>query len=98
MGRVAAATLLDARDLRRDDRHVRARQERVPTAGDVRCDRLHGHVLLPEEHAGQGLDLEVGEGGELVARHGAHLLLHEPDVLDHLVGHARHDLGDLSLG
>ena len=50
---------LDARDLRRDDAHVRGRDHRVAAAGHVGADALDRDVPVAEPDARERLDLEV---------------------------------------
>jgi hypothetical protein len=89
---------LDPGDLGGDDGHVGAREQRVLATGNVDARGLDRHVLLTEEDARQGLDLEVAQGFELALRHDPDLLLDEHDVVDHLLGHTSHDLDQLLLG
>ncbi len=89
--RCAGSDALHAGDARRHDRHVRGRYHRIASARHVAADRVHRDVRVAEDHAGQGLDLEVAHGLLLLLREVAHLRLRELDVVEVA-------LGDLAYG
>ena len=80
--RRAGDDALHAGDPRGDDRHVRGGDHRVAPARHVAADRVHRDVLVAEDHAGQGLDLEVAHRLLLLLREIAHLRLRELDVVE----------------
>lgn len=83
-----------ARGLRGHDRHVRRRRQRVPPARHVRTRRADRDVPVPEDHTRQGLYLDVVQGLPLDPREVPDLVLHEPDVVDHLLRQRRDQLVD----
>ena len=93
--RRARRDALDARDLRRDDAHVRGRDHRVAAAGHVRADARDRDVPVAEANAGKRLDLEVDHRRPLRLGERPHLLLAERDVVEHLGRHAVEARGDL---
>ncbi len=74
-----------ARHRRGQHRHVRRGDHRELAAGHVAADRLHRDVAMTEDHARQGLDLDIGHRGALRLGEGADLVLGKADVL-HVAG------------
>jgi hypothetical protein len=70
-----------AGDARRQHRHVRRGDHRELAPGHVAADRAHRDRLVPEHHAGQRLDLEVGHRRPLRLSEAPDLGLREADVL-----------------
>ena len=60
-GRGARGDALNASNLRGDDGHVCRGEQRVAAAGYVCAGGRDRDASLAEEHAGEGLDLEVGQ-------------------------------------
>jgi pimeloyl-ACP methyl ester carboxylesterase len=81
-GRRAGDDAGHAGDLGGDDGHVGGGQKRVFAAGNVAADGLDRDVLVAEDDAGHGFDLDVLEGGALVFGEVFHLRLGELDVCD----------------
>ncbi len=83
-------------DLCRQHRHMRRRQQRILAARHVAANRRDRDMPVPQDHAGQGLDLELGHRRLLLFGEVAHLGLCEGDVLEVLpaeLGHRGVDLG-----
>ena len=81
--RRARRDALDARDLRRDDAHVRRGDHRVAAARHVGAD-VRRDVPVAEADARERLDLEVRHRRALGLGERPHLLLAERDVVEHL--------------
>ena len=97
-GRRACRDPLDARDLGRDDAHVGGCDHRIPAARDVGTDARQGDVPVTEPDARKRLHLEVDHRLPLGAGKRPHLLLAEPNVVQHLGRHPRHAGRDLVRG
>ena len=76
-----------ARRLCRDDAHVRRGDHRVAATGHVAPHAAHREVPVAEEHAREGLDLDVRERCALREGEAPDLLLGEADVVERLPGH-----------
>jgi sulfopropanediol 3-dehydrogenase len=95
--RRAGHHMCNAGDLGGHDRHVRGRHEWVAAAGDVGTDDTDRDVLLPQQHAGLRLDLEVVDRLALLLGEETDVGLGGLDVVDDGVGHRLDDVGDLGV-
>jgi hypothetical protein len=84
----------NAGDFGGDDRHVGRGDQGIAAAGDVGSRGRDRYVLLPEEHAGLRLDLEIVQRFLLQLGEVAHPRLDRLDVLDRLPRNGRDDLFD----
>ena len=82
--RGAGRDALNARDLRRDDAHVRRGDHRIPAAGHIRTDARDRNVPVAQPYTRKRLDLEVDHRRALRLCETPDLLLAERDVLEHL--------------
>ena len=95
IGRRAGLDMGHARHLGGDDRHMGRGQQRIFAARHIAAHGIHRDVLVAEDDARQGLDLEIEQAGLLLLREIAHLGLGEADVVDVLgreLGEAALDL------
>ena len=65
IGRQAGDHLVDARHLGRNDGHDGRRQQRITPARHIAADLGDRDDAVPQMHAGQALDLQRQDGGEL---------------------------------
>jgi len=96
-GRGACRDPLDAGDLRGHDRHVGRGGQRVTATRDVGPGGVDRDVLLPQDDAGHGLDLEVRQRFPLPGRKPTDVRLHGDDVVDDLLGQRSDQRDDLVL-
>lgn len=71
------------------------RGEGVAAAGNVRPGRSDGDVALAQQHSGERLDLEVGQGVPLCLGEASYLLLDEPQIVEDRLGDRGDHGGDL---
>ncbi len=76
---------------------MRGRGQWVAPAGDVGGRRVDRDVAVPEEHARQGLDLEVLDGVPLRLGEVANLTLRESQIVEDGLGNGLHDVRDAVL-
>src|SRR5919199_6978956 len=88
---------LDASNLGRDHAHVARGDRRVTPAGDIRADRVHRDVPVPQYDSRSAFDLQVAERLALRLSEVTDLLLREGEGLLEVVGNLVCRGGDLLL-
>src|SRR3546814_20616090 len=82
IGRSAGGNAADARDLRRDDRHMGGGQEWILSTGHIAANRVHRDVLVAKNDTGQSLDIKIAQRRLLVLGEILNLRLRELDIAD----------------
>ena len=92
--RGASSDPFDARHLCRHHGHVGGGDQRVATTGHVGTRRNDWEAALTQPDPRCRLDLEVAQRVTLVSGEHTDVLLHGPDVIEHLAGHRGDNVGD----
>ena len=79
----------DAGHLGRHDAHMCRGDHGIFAAGHVAADRIHRDVLVAQNDAGQGFDLDILQRRFLVFGEVAHLFVGEADIVQIALGDLR---------